>query len=59
MPLSLQKLPSWIGLIHGEEVQWGANPQVALGYLFMAVVLFGFMALKLEPLDENREVALD
>jgi AGZA family xanthine/uracil permease-like MFS transporter len=29
---------SFIGLIHGEQVQWAAQPQVALGYLFMAVV---------------------
>jgi AGZA family xanthine/uracil permease-like MFS transporter len=50
---------SWIGLIHGEKVEWAANPQVALGYLFMAVTLFAFMALKLEPLDENREVAAE
>ena len=29
---------SFIGLIHGEQVQWAAQPQVALGYLLMAVV---------------------
>jgi adenine/guanine/hypoxanthine permease len=50
---------SWIGLIHGEKVEWAANPQVTLGYLFMAVVLFAFMALKLEPLDPDREVAVE
>lgn len=50
---------SWIGLIHGEKVEWAANPQIALGYLFLAVTVFAFMILKLEPLDENREVALD
>jgi AGZA family xanthine/uracil permease-like MFS transporter len=50
---------SWIGLIHGEKVEWAANPQVTLGYIFLAVVCFAFMALKLEPLDENREVVLD
>jgi adenine/guanine/hypoxanthine permease len=50
---------SWIGLIHGEKVEWAANPQVALGYLFMAITLFAFMAMRLEPLDENREVVLD
>ena len=47
---------SWIGLIHGEKVQWSADPQVALGYLFAAVVCFAFLALKLEPLDPEREV---
>jgi AGZA family xanthine/uracil permease-like MFS transporter len=50
---------SWIGLIHGEKVEWAANPQVTLGYLFAAVVLFAFMALKLEPLDPDREPALE
>ncbi|MGQ0777341.1 MAG: regulator [Pseudonocardiales bacterium] len=29
---------SFIGLIHGEQVQWAAEPQVALGYVLMAVV---------------------
>jgi AGZA family xanthine/uracil permease-like MFS transporter len=48
---------SWIGLIHGEKVEWAADPQVALGYLFAAVVCFAFIALKLEPLDPEREVA--
>ena len=50
---------SWIGLIHGEKVEWAANPQVALGYLFVAAVCFAFLALRLEPLDENRDVVLD
>ena len=50
---------SWIGLIHGEKVEWAANPEVSLGYLFMAVVCFGFMALKLEALDPDREVAVE
>jgi AGZA family xanthine/uracil permease-like MFS transporter len=50
---------SWIGLIHGEKVEWAANPQVALGYIFMAIVCFAFMLLKLDPLDPDREVLLD
>jgi AGZA family xanthine/uracil permease-like MFS transporter len=50
---------SWIGLIHAEKVEWAANPQVSLGYLFAAVVCFAFMLLKLEPLDSDREVLLD
>lgn len=29
---------SFVGLIHAEQVQWAAEPGVALGYLFMAVV---------------------
>jgi AGZA family xanthine/uracil permease-like MFS transporter len=50
---------SWIGLIHGERVEWAANPQVTLGYIFVAVVCFAFMAMRLEPLDENREVVVE
>ena len=50
---------SWIGLIHGEKVEWAANPQVALGYLFMAVTVFAFMTLKLDALDENRDAATE
>ncbi|MET8281608.1 regulator [Micromonospora sp. NPDC005174] len=29
---------SFIGLIHGERIEWNANGQVALGYLFVAVI---------------------
>ncbi|HSV66002.1 MAG TPA: regulator [Mycobacteriales bacterium] len=35
---------AFVGLIHGEKVQWDANGQVALGYLFFAVVC-GLFAL--------------
>ena len=35
-------LLSWIGLIHGERVQWAANPSVALGYLLLGAVMVGF-----------------
>ncbi|GAB3669971.1 hypothetical protein GCM10027589_38320 [Actinocorallia lasiicapitis] len=33
---------SFIGLIHGEKVQWNAEGQVALGYLLAAAVLLAF-----------------
>jgi AGZA family xanthine/uracil permease-like MFS transporter len=33
---------SFIGLIHGEQVAWGASPGIALGYLFAAVVCLAF-----------------
>ena len=33
---------SWIGLIHASEVAWAAQPEVALGYAFLAAVLCGF-----------------
>jgi len=33
---------SFIGLVHGEKVEWNAEGQVALGYLFAALVLLGF-----------------
>ncbi|NMN97647.1 regulator [Antrihabitans stalactiti] len=36
---------SYIGLIHGESVDWAANPQVALGYLMFAVICLGYSLL--------------
>jgi adenine/guanine/hypoxanthine permease len=33
---------AFIGLIHGTEVGWDIGPQVALGYLFAAVIFLGF-----------------
>jgi AGZA family xanthine/uracil permease-like MFS transporter len=47
---------AWVGLIHGEKVEWGANGQVALGYLFTALICFGFMALKLPPRDPSEDI---
>ncbi|MFD0741794.1 hypothetical protein ACFQ1L_07785 [Phytohabitans flavus] len=40
---------SFIGLIHGEKVEWNANGQVALGYLFVAVVCVAFALAKVPP----------
>ncbi len=37
---------SWIGLIHASEVGWAADPQVALGYAMLGIVLVG---LRLPP----------
>jgi AGZA family xanthine/uracil permease-like MFS transporter len=50
---------SWIGLIHGEEVKWAANAQVALGYLLLAAVCFGFTALRVEPRDPADDLPAD
>lgn len=37
---------AFVGLLHAEVVQWAANPQVALGYLLLALVLVGLGALR-------------
>ncbi|WP_067656256.1 regulator [Nocardia harenae] len=47
-------LLSWIGLIHAPEVAWAAAPQVALGYLFFAVVCLAY-ALLPKPAAEPEE----
>ena len=49
-------LLSFIGLIHGEKVQWDANGQVALGYLFVAVICLGFTRLGLTPRDPDEDI---
>ena len=33
---------SWIGLIHASQVSWAAQPEVALGYAMLAIVLVAF-----------------
>ena len=33
---------SWIGLIHASQVAWAAQPEVALGYAMLAIVLVAF-----------------
>ena len=51
---------AWIGLIHGEKVQWAANPQVALGYLFAGVVCAAFVLLRLpERVPDAQEAELE
>ena len=37
---------SWIGLLHAEQVEWAATPQVALGYVLLGVVLLGIGLLQ-------------
>ncbi len=36
---------SFVGLIHGLQLGFGASPAVALGYLIMAAICFGFSYL--------------
>ncbi|GIJ11228.1 regulator [Micromonospora andamanensis] len=51
---------AFIGLIHGEEVQWNANGQVALGYLFVAVICAVFALGKYPPrVPDPEEAELD
>ncbi len=46
---------SWTGFIHGERVEWGANGQVALGYLFVGVVCLLFATRRLPTRDPEAE----
>ncbi len=41
---------SYFGFIHGAQVGFGVSPTIALGYLFMAALIFGFSYL---PYSEN------
>ncbi len=51
---------AFVGLIHGEKVAWNANGQVALGYLFIAVVCGLFALGRPEPrVKEADEIELD
>jgi len=53
-------LLSFVGLIHAEKVGWNANGQVALGYLFIAVVCGIFALTRPEPrVKEADEIELD
>ncbi|GAA3245446.1 regulator [Dactylosporangium siamense] len=51
---------AFVGLIHGEKVAWNADGQVALGYLFIAVVCGLFALSRPEPrVKEPDEIELD
>jgi adenine/guanine/hypoxanthine permease len=54
----------FIGLVHGPKVGWDIGPQIALGYLFAAVILAGFWFFTRGqtvefPSDEDVEAAID
>jgi AGZA family xanthine/uracil permease-like MFS transporter len=40
---------SFIGLIHGVKVEWNANGQVSLGYLFAGLIFLAFSFAKTAP----------
>ncbi|MFY1692176.1 regulator [Plantactinospora sp. WMMB782] len=46
---------SFVGLIHGERIEWNANGQVALGYVFVAVVCGLFALAKIPPREPDAE----
>ncbi len=51
---------SFVGLIHAPKVGWNADGPVALGYLFMAVVLLLFALTKPTPrVPDAEELALE
>jgi AGZA family xanthine/uracil permease-like MFS transporter len=51
---------SFVGLIHGEKVEWNANGQVALGYVFVAVVCGLFALTRVPPREPDAdELELD
>jgi AGZA family xanthine/uracil permease-like MFS transporter len=50
---------TFFGLIHAEKVQWNADGQVTLGYLFLTVVCVLFALTKPEPrVPDEAELAL-
>jgi AGZA family xanthine/uracil permease-like MFS transporter len=48
---------SFFGFVHGQRIGWAQSPTVALGYLLMAVLLFGFSFLPHPEVEEEREGA--
>src|SRR5689334_22952625 len=51
---------TFVGLIHAEKVQWNADPQVSLGYLFLTVVCVLCALSRPAPrVPEPEEEALD
>jgi AGZA family xanthine/uracil permease-like MFS transporter len=48
---------SFIGLIHGERIEWNANGQVALGYLFVAVLCAVFALGRPTPREPDAQEA--
>ncbi|CAI7980684.1 putative MFS transporter, AGZA family, xanthine/uracil permease [Frankia sp. Hr75.2] len=51
---------AFVGLIHGEKVEWNASGQVALGYLFLAVVCAIWALTKPAPrVPDAEEIELE
>jgi AGZA family xanthine/uracil permease-like MFS transporter len=54
----------FIGLVHGAKVGWDIGPQIALGYLFAAVILLAFGLMNRGkpvelPTDDEVEAAIE
>lgn len=50
---------SFVGLIHAEKVEWNANGQVALGYLFVGLICLAFAATRPSPRVDRADEFLD
>ena len=51
---------TFVGLIHAEQVQWNADGQVSLGYLFLTVICVLFALTKPAPrVPDAEELALE
>ena len=48
---------SFFGFVHGERIGWAQSPAVALGYLLMALLLYGFSFLPRPVAEEEPEGA--
>lgn len=48
---------SFFGFVHGQRIGWAQSPGVALGYLLMAILLYGFTFLPRPVEEEEREGA--
>jgi AGZA family xanthine/uracil permease-like MFS transporter len=46
---------SFVGLIHGIKVEWNANGQISLGYLFAGLIFLAFSLSKTAPPAEGLE----
>jgi AGZA family xanthine/uracil permease-like MFS transporter len=46
---------SYFGFIHGAQIGVGVSPDIAAGYLLMAILCFAFAYLKTEPVEEGAE----
>ncbi|MCW2530221.1 MAG: xanthine/uracil/vitamin permease, partial [Pseudonocardiales bacterium] len=49
---------TFAGIIHAEKVEWNANGGVSLGFLFAAVVCFGFALTRPEPREKDEDELL-
>jgi AGZA family xanthine/uracil permease-like MFS transporter len=50
---------SFVGLIHGVKVEWNANGQISLGYLFAGLIFLAFFFYRPAEAESGADLPME